>query len=89
MNPLISAILYSDVETVRELLKSSSLLVNERTESGDLPIELAKKKGLKKIEVLFVQHIDWTSCYSKDELKQLLVEFISEISEDYFTAGLF
>ncbi|MDA0195468.1 MAG: hypothetical protein O2887_16770 [Bacteroidetes bacterium] len=87
MNPLIDAILHSDDTTVRNLLKSSLVLVNKRSTSRDLPIELAKKNGQKKIEVIFVRYTDWTCCYSKDELKQLLVDFISEISEDYFAAG--
>jgi len=87
MTRLIKAILDSDSETVRKLLKSSSALINQRTELGDLPIELAKKKGLKRIEVLFVKYTNWTSSYSKEELKELLVDFISELSQDYFAAG--
>ena len=87
MTRLIKAILDSDSETVRKLLKSSTALINQRTELGDLPIDLAKKKGLKRIEVLFVKYTDWTSAYSKEELKELLVDFISELSQDYFAAG--
>jgi len=70
MTILIEAILKSDVITVRSLLNDSSDLVKQRTELGDLPIALAKQKGLKAIEVLFVRYTDWSSTYSSDELKE-------------------
>ena len=87
MNELLVAVLNSNVERVRHLLTHEPELAQQRSPSGDWPIKVAKDKGLKKIEALFVRYANWEGTYSDGELKSLLVDLIAELSEDYYAAG--
>lgn len=87
MTELINAILDSDIVKVRTILKDEPEAAKIKTGLNELPIELAKKKGLKRIEVLFIRYTNWATIYSEKELKYLLVDLIAELSEDTYCAG--
>lgn len=87
MTELVKAILNSDIEKVRIILKEDPNAGNIKTALGEFPIELAKNKGIKRIEALFIRYTNWTNTYSEKELKYLLVDLISELSEETYCAS--
>ncbi len=87
MNELLTAILRSDTDAVRHLLIHKPALASELTLNNELPIQVAKAKGHKEIEATFVRYTNWQESYSFAELKALLVDFISWLSEECFAAS--
>ena len=87
MTALIQAILNSDTPKVRKILYENPDQADKKSDAGDLPIEIARKRGLKKIEVLFVTTLNWEVAYTKSALQNLLVDFIAELSEETYCAG--
>jgi hypothetical protein len=82
---LITAIIISDVGTVRQLVKDNPAINKIKTKNNQYPIELARAKGLKKIEaILLLSWDDNRIFYSDLELKKFIGQLISELSEDYF-----
>lgn len=75
MNPLVKAILDSDIPTVRQITN---------TDNDEYPIELAKKKGIYRIEVTIPRQIDYLNFYNQAQLQELLLNYIFELSEDYY-----
>lgn len=83
MESLEQAISDSNYDKVREILDIVS---------GDSVLEnklmlLAQKTGTKKIEALLVNKFNWRTVYAFNELKILVIDLMSELSEDVYAAG--
>lgn len=87
MNTLEKAIIDSDIAAVRQIATTDKVLLMTKTDNDEYPIELAKKKGIHRIEVAIAQQIDYKRFYTQAQLQRLLLNYISEISEEYFCAG--
>ncbi|QIL78350.1 hypothetical protein [Hymenobacter sp. HDW8] len=87
MNELISAILHTHVGQVRAFVHTKPELLTQLTPNGQLPLELAKAKGHKRIETAIARAMDVKAHYSAAELQQLLVDYIADMSEEYYAAG--
>jgi hypothetical protein len=87
MNPLVKAIIDSDIAAVRQIATRDKSLLMTRTDNDEYPIELAKKKGIHRIEVAIARQIEYKIFYTQARLQRLLLNYISEISEEYFCAG--
>ena len=82
---LIIAIINSDVDTVRQVATNNPSINKIKSKNNQYPIELAKAKGLKKIEaILLLSWEDNRLFYTEVELKKFIGELISELCEDYF-----
>jgi hypothetical protein len=88
IDKLTTAILDSDITTVRQLVTANPLITWTKTKNDQFPIELAKAKGLKRIETILLLHSDNNkSFYSDLELKNFIGQLISELSEEIYCAG--
>ena len=88
IDELATGILNGDIKTVRQLLTNDSALNNIRTRNNQFPIELAKSKGLKRIEtILLLSSENNLRFYSNIELKHFVGQLISELSEEMYAAG--
>jgi hypothetical protein len=87
MDELISAILHTHLAQVRALVQTKPELLTQQTPNQQSPLELAKAKGHKRIETAIARAVDVHTCYSAAELQQLLVDYIAEMSEEYYAAG--
>jgi len=82
---LIIAIINSDVVTVRQLATNNPSINKIKSKNNQYPIELAKAKGLKKIEgILILSWDDNRRFYSFSEQKKFIAQLICELSEQYF-----
>lgn len=87
MNILQGLIINSDINGVRKIAKENKEWLLVKTENNEYPIELARKKGIHRIEVAIARNINFRQFYSISELQSLLIDYIFEISEEYFCAG--
>jgi hypothetical protein len=87
MNPLVKAIINSDIAAVRQIATTNKVLLTTKTDNDEYPIELAKKKGIHRIEVAIARQIDYQSFYTQAQLQKLLLNYISELSEEYYCAS--
>ncbi|SNC77544.1 hypothetical protein SAMN06265337_4132 [Hymenobacter gelipurpurascens] len=87
MDELIRAIINTHLFQVRALAKTKPKLLKQLTPTGQSPLELAKAKGHKRIETAIARAVDVHAYYSATELQQLLVDYIAEMSEEYYASG--
>lgn len=87
MNPLVKAIIDSDIAAVRQIATIDKTLLITKTDNDEYPVELAKKKGIHRIEVAIARQIDYQNFYTQSQLQRLLLNYISELSEEYYCAG--
>jgi hypothetical protein len=76
-----------DIKTLRKVVQSENELLYQPSENGTVPLLLAKQKGVKRFEVAIARQVNYQAYYSQEELKRLLVDYISELSEEYWCAG--
>lgn len=77
----------ADVQAVRQLVKEQKDLVTQASANGELPIQIAKQKGITRFEVAIARNTVYKVYYSPQELHQLLINYISELSEEYWCSG--
>ncbi|AYA36388.1 hypothetical protein D3Y59_04525 [Hymenobacter oligotrophus] len=87
MKELVNAIINAHLDKVRVLVRTNPELLTQQTPNGYTPVELAKAKGHKKIETAIARATGVPECYTADELRQLLVDYVAWLSEEYYAAG--
>lgn len=87
MEKIKFAILDSDLNQLKELLSEHNVFPNTQSEISEI-VELAKNKGIRKIEALLILQSDFVlNMYGINEKKKLIIELISELSEDIYCSG--
>jgi hypothetical protein len=88
VDKLATAILNGNIKAVRQIVGSDPSLASQKTRSNQFPIELAKEKGLKRIEaILLLTSADNKQLYQDNQLSDFIGHLISELSEDIYSAG--
>jgi len=95
MTDLINAIKAFDITTVRKIIQNKEYWSYKQDYEIDSILAVAKveghdyidKNGIKRIEVSLLLQFGWSRSYTISELRQLLVDLISELSEDCYSAG--
>jgi len=85
---LTNAIINGDIVTVRQIVAANPSIIRTKTQDNQFPTELAKSKGLKRIEaILLLSSDDNKQFYSVIELESFIGQLISELSEEIYAAG--
>lgn len=85
---LTNAIINGDIVTVRQIVAANPSIIGTKTQNNQFPTELAKSKGLKRIEaILLLSSDDNKQFYSVIELESFIGQLISELSEEIYAAG--
>lgn len=88
IDKLTTAIQGGDIKAVRQIIKTDPSLGKQKTRTNQFPIELARDKGLKRIEAILLLNSDDDKQFYRDkELSDFIGHLISELSEDIYSAG--
>lgn len=83
-NSLMRAILGRDVARVREVARDAPDLLHTRSPDGSYPVELARRVGRVDSEIALARA---GAAGVQREPCELLLDYIGELSSDYFCAG--
>ena len=87
MNDLIDAVLKHDLDRVRNFMRVNPELASMRSNSGDLPLDIARSSGNSFIHVSLLRFGAPSDSTEMPDYGQLLIEYIAQLSDSHACAG--
>ncbi len=88
MNAMIEAVFSYNTDKVREVAARHPELLAERSESGRLPVEVAREAGYTRIEAALIRlGAPGNENYTEADYAEVLQSYIHELSHSHACAG--